>query len=113
LIAEKRAKETGDSPAKRLEITAAMCFNFALVQMGQHQLALGHSTRQLPRKDRGACKFRALTPEKMAKETGDSPTKRLEITAAMCFNFALVRLGQHQLALGHSTRQLPRTNRRA
>ena len=86
LIAEKRAKETGDSPAKRLEITAAMCFNFALVQMGQHQLALGHSTRQLPRKDRGACKFRALIAEKRAKETGDSPTKRLEITAAMCFN---------------------------
>jgi hypothetical protein len=27
-MAEKRAKETGDSPAKRLEITAAMCFNF-------------------------------------------------------------------------------------
>jgi hypothetical protein len=30
-MAEKRAKETGDSPAKRLEITAAMCFNLALV----------------------------------------------------------------------------------
>jgi hypothetical protein len=32
-MAEKRAKETGDSPAKRLEITAAMCFNFALVRL--------------------------------------------------------------------------------
>jgi hypothetical protein len=33
-----------------------------------------------------------LTAEKKAKETGDSPAKRLEITAAMSFNFALVRL---------------------
>ena len=32
-MAEKRAKEPGDSPAKRLEITAAMCFNFALVRL--------------------------------------------------------------------------------
>ena len=32
-MAEKRAKESGDSPAKRLEITAAMCFNFALVRL--------------------------------------------------------------------------------
>ena len=58
-----------------------------------------------------SAKFRALTAETRAKETGDAPTNRLEITAAMPFNFALVRLGQHQLALGHITRQLPRKNR--
>jgi hypothetical protein len=33
LIAEERAKETGDSLTKRLEITAAMCFNFALLYL--------------------------------------------------------------------------------
>jgi hypothetical protein len=55
-----------------------------------------------------SAKFRALTAEKRAKETGDAPTNRLEITATMPSNFALVRLGQHQLALGHSARQLPR-----
>jgi hypothetical protein len=55
-----------------------------------------------------ACNFRALTAEKRAKETGDAPTNRLEITATMPSNFALVRLGQHQLALCHSARQLPR-----
>jgi hypothetical protein len=60
-----------------------------------------------------SAKFRALTAEQRAKGTGDSPTTRLEITAAMPFNFALLRLGQHQLALGHSTRQLPCKNRRA
>ena len=43
---------TGDAPAKRPEITAAVPPNFALVHLGQHQRALGHSTRQLPRKDR-------------------------------------------------------------
>ena len=52
-----------------------------------------------------SAKFRALTAEQRAKETRCAPTNRLEITAAMPFNFALVRLGQHQLALGHSTRQ--------
>jgi hypothetical protein len=31
LIAKKREKETGDSLTKRLEITAAMNFNFALL----------------------------------------------------------------------------------
>jgi hypothetical protein len=54
LIAEQRAKETRCArcaPAMRLEITAAMSFNFALVRLGQHPPALGHSTRQLPRKD--------------------------------------------------------------
>ena len=60
----------------------------------------------------GACNFRALTAEKRAKETGDAPTNRLEITATMPSNFALVRLGEHQLALGHSTHQLPRKDGR-
>jgi hypothetical protein len=45
-----------------------------------------------------SAKFRALTAEQRAKETRCAPTKRLEITAAMPFNFALVRLGEHQLA---------------
>jgi hypothetical protein len=53
-------------------------------------------------------KFRALTAEKRAKETGDAPTNWLEITATIPSNFAIVRLGQHQLALGHRARQLPR-----
>ena len=39
----------------------------------------------------GGCNFRALMAEKRAKETSDSPAKRLEITAAMPSNFALVR----------------------
>ena len=52
LIAEQRAKETRCAPAKRQEITAAVPSNFVLVRLGQHQLALGHSTRQLTRKDR-------------------------------------------------------------
>jgi hypothetical protein len=52
LIAEQRAKETPCRPAERLEITAALPFNFALVRLGEHQLALGHITRQLHRKDR-------------------------------------------------------------
>ena len=50
-MAEKRAKETGDAPTNRLEITATMPSNFALVGLGEQQLALGHSTHQLPRKD--------------------------------------------------------------
>ena len=52
LIAEQRAKETRCAPAERLEFTAAVPSNFALLRLGQHQLALGHSTRQLSRKDR-------------------------------------------------------------
>ena len=48
--------------------------------------------------------FRALITEQRAKETRRAPAKRLEI--------ALLFLGQHQLALGHSTRQLPREGRR-
>jgi hypothetical protein len=40
----------------------------------------------------GACNFRALIAEKRAKETRDAPANRLEITARLHFNFALVRL---------------------
>jgi hypothetical protein len=62
----------------------------------------------------GSCNFRAWTTEKRATEKGDSPAKRLEFTAAMSFNFALVRLGQHQLALGpgavNSSSSLPQQN---
>ena len=95
---------------ERQEFTAAVPSNFALVRLGQHQLALDNSTRQLPRKNR-RLKFRALTVEKRAKETRCVPTKRLEITALLPFNFVLVRLGEHQLSLGHSARQLPRKDR--
>ena len=35
----------------------------------------------------GGCNFRALMAEKRAKETGDSPAKRLEITASMFSSF--------------------------
>jgi hypothetical protein len=83
---------------------------FAMVRLGEHQLAMAHSTRQLPRKNR-RLKFRALTAEKKAKETGNAPTNRLEFTALLPFNFVLVRLVEHQLALGHSARQLPRKDR--
>ena len=110
LNAEKRAKETGNAPTNRLEFTAPMPSTFAMVRLGEHQLAMAHSTRQLPRKNR-RLKFRALTAEKKAKETGNAPTNRLEFTALLPFNFVLVRLGEHQLALGHSARQLPRKDR--
>ncbi len=36
LIAEKRAKETRCAPAKRLEITARLPFNYVLVRLGVH-----------------------------------------------------------------------------
>jgi hypothetical protein len=104
LNAEKRAKETGNAPNNRLEITAPMPSTFAMVRLGEHQLAMAHSTRQLPGKNR-RLKFRALTAEKRAKETGNAPTNRLEFTALLPFNFVLVRLGEHQLALVHSAPQ--------
>jgi hypothetical protein len=72
LIAEPRAKETRCAPAKRQEFTAAVPSNFALVRLGHHQLALGHSTRQLPRKGR-VCNFRALTAEKRARRRAMRP----------------------------------------
>ena len=58
-----------------------------------------------------SAKFGALNTEKRAKETGNAPTNRLEFTALLPFNFVLVRPGEHQLALGHSARQLPRKDR--
>ena len=76
LIAEQRAKETRCAPAERQKVTATVPSNFALVRLGLHQLALGHSARQLPRKDR-RLKFRALIAEQRAKVTRDAPAKRL------------------------------------
>jgi hypothetical protein len=62
------AKETHCTTADRQEFTVVVLSNFTVVHLGQHQLALDHSTRQLPRKDR-RLKFRALTFE---KSTGQS-----------------------------------------
>ena len=46
--------------------------------------------------------FRALIAEERAKATRCAPAERLEFTAGVISNFALVRLGQHQLALCHT-----------
>ena len=45
LNAEKRAKETRCAPAKRLEFTARMPFNCALIKVRLHALALGPRQR--------------------------------------------------------------------
>ena len=111
LNAEQRAKETRCAPAKRQEFTAAVPSNFALVRLVSTSSPWATVHASCLAKI-GACNFRALTAEKRAKETGDAPTNRLEITATMPSNFALVRLGEHQLALGHSTRPLPRKDGR-
>jgi hypothetical protein len=86
LTTEKRTKETGNAPTNRVEIIAPMSSTFEMVRLGEHQLAMAHSTHQLPRQNR-RLKFRALTAEKRAKETGNAPTNRLEFTALLPFNF--------------------------
>ena len=82
-------KETRETFGKKNNLGRG---SLTVVRLGQHQLALGHSTRQLPGlANIGACNFRAWTAEKRAKETGDSPAKQLEFTALLSFNFALTR----------------------
>jgi len=64
-----------------------------------HRDILLPSGRNSPR---GFCKISSFDAEQRAKETRCAPAERQEVTATVSSNFALVRLGQHQLTLGHS-----------
>ena len=74
-----------------------ICAAGPLILSGHPPVKRRESTAGVP-----SAKFRALNAEQRAKETRCAPAKRQEFTAAVPSNFALVRLGQHQLALGHS-----------
>ena len=98
----ERREERGREDAETFMCTH-ICAAGPLILSGHPPVKRRESTAGVP-----SAKFRALTAEKRAKETRCAPAKRQEFTAAVPSNFALVRLGEHQLALGHSTRQLPR-----
>ena len=101
----ERREERGREDAETFMCTH-ICAAGPLILSGHPPVKRRKSTAGVP-----SAKFRALNAEQRAKETRCAPAKRQEFTAAVPSNFALVRLGQHQLALGHSTRQLPRKDR--